>query len=323
MFKAISLPLIPCVLLGLGLTAAPAQAQLARTFVSAAHGDNNNNCDRPTPCRTFQTAAAKTIGNGEIAVLDPGDYGSVAITKAISIVNDGVGEAGMQLSGDVTGITVNAGPNDSVSLRGLTIKGVGSGHRNGILFVSGMSLRVENCVIRNLPFNFNGTSSGIGIWFTPNGPSQLSVSNTLVADSQQGIVIAPTGAISVQATLNRIQLHNDDVGLSVGPSSAVTVSDSIVDGSSQNGIAVSAPAGAITSLTVVRSVIANSDVALAADGANAKFLIGQSTLAGNVSNWQTTNGGILQSTGDNAVTGSQSPLPLIPTQTTAVNVGTP
>src|SRR5512144_3239990 len=112
----------------LGLHAAPAQAQLSRTFVSAAIGNDANNCDRPTPCRTFQGAHNKTNPDGEITVLDPGGYGGLTITKSISIVNDGVGEASILVSGGGTGITVNAPPVAGyVNLRGITIQGIGFG----------------------------------------------------------------------------------------------------------------------------------------------------------------------------------------------------
>src|SRR5262245_61723968 len=100
------------------MQAAPAHAQLARTFVSAADGNDVNDCNRNTPCRTFQAAHDKTLGSGEITVLDPGGYGAVTITKAISIINDGVGEAGVLVSGGLNGITINATAGvDAVSLR--------------------------------------------------------------------------------------------------------------------------------------------------------------------------------------------------------------
>src|SRR5262245_66648817 len=121
---------ILAILLGLGLQPSRAQAQLARTFVSAAGGNDANDCNRLTPCRTFQVAHDKTLANGEITVLDPGGYGAVFITKAISIINDGVGEAGMLVSGGVNGVTINGGANDKVSLRGITIKGIGFGSGN-------------------------------------------------------------------------------------------------------------------------------------------------------------------------------------------------
>ena len=50
----------------LGLLASPAQAQLARTFVSNAAGNDANDCSRLAPCRTFQRAHDNTFPLGEI-----------------------------------------------------------------------------------------------------------------------------------------------------------------------------------------------------------------------------------------------------------------
>src|SRR5215471_10274526 len=118
------------------LPAAPASAQLARTFVSAATGNDANNCDRPTPCRTFQHAHDQTLANGEITVLDSGGYGAVTIDKALSINKDGVGEAGVLVSGggNAAGIIIQAGASDNVSLRGITVKGIDFGSGTGIRF---------------------------------------------------------------------------------------------------------------------------------------------------------------------------------------------
>src|SRR5262244_3899254 len=118
--------------LALGPQAASAQTQLARTFVSSEIGNDANNCDRLAPCRTFQRAHDNSLPLGEITVLDPGGYGAITITKNISIINDGVGEAGILVSGGLVGITISAGPTGRVSLRGLTIKGIGFGGGNGI-----------------------------------------------------------------------------------------------------------------------------------------------------------------------------------------------
>src|SRR5262249_32480089 len=146
-----------------------------------------------TPCRTFQVAHDKTNDQGEITVLDPGGYGAVIITKSISIVNDGVGEAGTLVSGGATGITINGAATSSVNLRGLTVQGIGFGGGNGLVFNSGSSLTVTNCVSRNL----NGAAGlGNGISFSPTvaGPHSLFVSDTLLADNfNSGIISFPTG----------------------------------------------------------------------------------------------------------------------------------
>src|SRR5450631_2155813 len=106
------------------LTPRAAQAQASRTWVSGV-GDDANPCSRTAPCKTFAGAISKTAAGGEIDVLDPGGFGAVTITKAISIEAEGV-IAGVVVSG-TNGIVVAAGANDSVVLRGLTIEGLGTG----------------------------------------------------------------------------------------------------------------------------------------------------------------------------------------------------
>ena len=199
--KNLTLPVAGAIALVLGLAAVPAQAQQARSFVSAATGNDANapNCLRLAPCKTFQTAHDATLANGEITVLDPGSYGSLTITKNISVINDGVGEAGILVSGGGTGITINAPATDSVNLRGLTVKGIGFGGGNGIVFNGGKSLSIENCAIRNL----TGTNLGMGVVFVPSvagASSNLLVSNTHITDnSSEGLIIAPQGSAAATA----------------------------------------------------------------------------------------------------------------------------
>src|SRR5215470_11122557 len=103
------------------LNATPANAQATRTWVSGV-GDDVNPCSRTAPCKTFAGAISKTAAGGEISVLDPGGFGAITITKSISITNDRTGEAGILASG-TNAITVQAGPNDVVQIRGIIIDG--------------------------------------------------------------------------------------------------------------------------------------------------------------------------------------------------------
>src|SRR5262249_2282788 len=155
-------------------------------------------------CRTFQVAHDNTLPLGEITVLDPGSYGSVTITKNISIINDGVGEAGVLVSGSGKGITINAGPTDAVTLRGLTIKGIGFGGGAGIVVNSGFSVAIENCVVRNLttanltPAGVRDLTIGSGIVFQPTlagGVADLDITNTVVTNNEiDGIDVTPNGS---------------------------------------------------------------------------------------------------------------------------------
>src|SRR5436305_9333994 len=108
-----------------------AQAQATRTWVSGV-GDDANPCSRTAPCKTFAGAISKTAAGGEINVLDPGGFGAVTITKAITISSEGF-EAGVLVSG-TNAIIVSAGASDVVTLRGLDFNGLGTG-LNGIRFL--------------------------------------------------------------------------------------------------------------------------------------------------------------------------------------------
>src|SRR5579883_1892953 len=78
----------------------PVQAADANRAWVSGHGTDAAGCGAPAnPCRTFQYVHDNVIAaGGEIDVLDPAGYGAIAIAKAISIVNDGVGTAGVQQS---------------------------------------------------------------------------------------------------------------------------------------------------------------------------------------------------------------------------------
>ena len=171
------------------LYAAPAQAQ-TRTWVSGV-GNDANPCSRTAPCKTFAGAISKTAANGEINCLDPGGFGAVTITKAITIACEGV-TAGV-LAANTNGIIVNAGVNDHVTLRGLDINGFGTGI-NGIRFLAGKALIVDNCQI------YGFTTHGIDVALTASG-SSVSVKDTRI-NHLGGVGIRATttaGGVSVSA----------------------------------------------------------------------------------------------------------------------------
>jgi Right handed beta helix region len=291
-------------LLALGLHVTSAQAQLVRTCVSMAKGSDSNSatCHCTTPCRTFATAAANTLADGEITVLDPGDYGGLTITRSISINNDSGGEASITVTGGTTGIIVSAAPGAYVNLRGLTIQGAGFGGGTGLVFNTGFSLTMENCVVRN--------HTGNGISFFPSASSNLSVSNTLVADNgQNGISVIPSGSGTVKAVFTRVEAYNNSFsGIFVnGQGSTGTVNataaDSVAGNNSSAGFRVNS-ASAATSLLLDRSVAVNNGTGLAANGATATLRVGQSTVTGNTTSWAATSSAVLRSYADNNIDGN-------------------
>jgi hypothetical protein len=304
-------------LLALGARAdAAAAVLLSRTYVSAATGNDANNCDRPTPCRTFQGAHDKTNQDGEITVLDTGGYGAVTIAKSISIINDGVGEASVLVSGGATGVVVNAGPAAYVNLRGITVQGIGFGGGTGVRFASGFSLTMTNCVVRN--------HTGDGIAFLPAVQSNLALSNTLVADNGgSGIDIQPAAfGLNVNVVLNRVESYRNSVFgvIANGVSSTGTINVSVQDSAAANNGNAGFVARseftplfrATTNMVVVHSLASNNGGAgFLSDTLNASISVGQSTVAGNIGG--AASGAVL-SFGDNYSTvnfaGDAFPLPV-------------
>src|ERR1700740_3858171 len=125
-------------ILAVAINVAPAHAQATRTWVSGV-GDDANPCSRTAPCKTFAGAISKTAPGGEIDALDPGGFGIVTITKAITI-DGGGGQVASVLASGTNGINVNAGPTDVVTLRNLRINGIVSpagGGGNGVQYTTG------------------------------------------------------------------------------------------------------------------------------------------------------------------------------------------
>jgi len=177
-------------LLVICLLSGAAQAQATRTWVSGV-GDDANPCARTAPCKTFAGAISKTAPGGEIDALDPGGFGALTITKAITIDGGGGQVASVLVSG-TNGIAVAAGPTDVVTLRNLRINGVGSG-LDGVKFLSGAALHVQNCNI------FGFTQDGINV-ATTAANLDLFVNDTFLTNNGNGIQISPTAG-NVRSTL--------------------------------------------------------------------------------------------------------------------------
>src|SRR5215208_6816662 len=102
------LKLVPLVVLAALLVPSVASAQATRTWVSGV-GDDVNPCSRTAPCKTFAGAISKTAAGGIIMPMDDGGFGTLTITKPIT-VDGGHHSAGGLSSGGINGINVNIDP---------------------------------------------------------------------------------------------------------------------------------------------------------------------------------------------------------------------
>lgn len=155
---------------------APAAAQATRTWVSGV-GDDVNPCSRTAPCKTFAGAISKTAAAGEINCLDSGGFGTVTITKSMSIICEGV--IGGVLGAGTNGIVVNAGDTDKVLLRGLDIHGGGSG-LDGVRVVKARSVVIMNSLIQAFS---TPASRGIRV----EGPAAVTVAGTAIVNNTTGL----------------------------------------------------------------------------------------------------------------------------------------
>jgi hypothetical protein len=197
----------------IALVASAASAQV-RTFV-ASTGNDANPCSRTAPCRPFQAAVHAAAPGGEVVALDSAGFGSnVTITSSISIIAAPGVYAGITVfSGD--GVDVNAGAQDTIVLRGLTVINQGS-TGNGITFNTGGTLHVESCVV-------NGFAGGAGVTFAPSGSSDLEVKDSIMRSNGLGINISG----SAQAAIDRVRLESGGIGLAAADGALVTVRNSV------------------------------------------------------------------------------------------------
>jgi hypothetical protein len=256
-----------------------------RTYVSGT-GNDSNACTASSPCKTFQTALALTIAGGAIYVLNSANYGPVTINKAVTITSEGAMAGVLATSG--VGMTISAGANDVINLRGLDIDGGNSGSI-GIQFNSGQSLNIQKSLVRNF------TNSGIS--FAPSAASALFVSDTVVSHNSNNGILVVGGSSAVTGALSRVTASANGVGIFASGSVNLSIADTVVN-SNNYGIAASS-----STVMVRNSTASNNAVGIIADQ-SATVRVGQSTITGNGTGWQATNGGQVLSYGNNNVGGN-------------------
>jgi hypothetical protein len=287
--------------IALGLASSPVLASASRTFVSGT-GSDTGTCPLATPCRTFAYALTQTAPSGEIIVLSSAGYGTLTITQAVSIINVGYFAGVSVASGN--GITINAGTNDAVVLRGLTVDGGGTGS-NGVVFNSGGKLTIDQC---NL-MNFVGTvNTGNGILIQPtSGSHTIAITNTTASDNQYvGVYYLPSGTATTGIVIDRMSTNNNRFGIAIygGNSSGTStagISNSIASFNATDGFNFSTVTASLDSSNATSNgfdgVIALSGTTLA---------LGRSVLMNNGQYGLNINGSTVNSYKDNRIAGNGS-----------------
>jgi hypothetical protein len=270
---------------------ASALAQATRTWVSGV-GDDVNPCSRTAPCKTFAGAISKTAAGGEIDVIDPGGFGTITITKAITI--DGAGTQASILASGTNGINVNAGPNDVVILRNLSINGAGTTlGLNGVNYLAGAAVNVENCVI----FNFSQSA----ISAAPSNAGNINIINTSIMSANNGILLSSANGGAVQGLADHVTIRNVTTGINATGSILFTVANSAISNTTSTAI----NSGTGVGLNVdSSSIVHNNGPAITAAGGFVR--ISRNIIYGNASNYSTSAGGTVVSAGNNSISGTST-----------------
>jgi hypothetical protein len=237
---------------------AGAYAQATRTWVSGV-GNDANPCSLTAPCKTFAGAFAKTAEGGEIDVLDPAGYGTLTISKAIT-VDGGTGSGWASvLASSTNGFTVNINSgthiNDAVViLRNITVNGASQTTTpglNGINYIRAARLIVDHCAFQN---------------FSTAGITQASLATTGSMEIEDcsftnvvtGVNARTTAGFATTQIVN-CRFNGSTDGVNATSNAFVTIRDSVFAGGAGavNG-AVRAAVGA--TVNVSNSLFANNSI---------------------------------------------------------------
>lgn len=266
------------------LTLAPASLSAAgRTFVSAT-GLDTNACTTSAPCRSFATAMLFTDVDGELIVLDSAGYGAVAIGQSVTLfVPDGIYGGITATTGDA--VSVNVTSSDRVILRGLTINGLGAA--NGIHFVAGGKLRIDNVRVNNFQSR--------QIWSEAAG--SISIHNCAIRGHRlfgsYGIIVS-TAMGSAQAFIANTDVEDGGECIFIGANTTATVVNSRANQCGSRGFRVVTGGN----LTIEGCAATNSDEGLLAGCGGGTARISNSTFIGNFYGVRLC-GGIVYTRGNN------------------------
>ena len=277
-----------------------AQAQATRTWVSGV-GHDVNPCSRTAPCKTWAGAISKTAAGGEIDALDPGGYGTLTITKSITV--DGTTGAGFGStlnSGGINGFVINdslsATPNTAkVVLRNLSINGAGTTPGlNGIRFLAGKELVIDNVTIENQ------SSHGIDVSLNAAVQGRVFIVDTVVQKcTGDGVSMTNANASGeVRAAITRSSFVQNGNGLHARSNSRVVARECVFSLNNTNGVFSDAvTAATFSSVSVWDSQISGNN----ANGVRAGNVgnVGNSgaTLAFNQIERNTSNGVLVSTNG--------------------------
>ena len=286
-------------------TALPSTAHAlnTRSWVSGKGVDQAGCGPVGSPCRSLQFAHDQTTAGGEIDILDPAGYGAITITKSISIINDGVGVAGVLAPAGGNAVTINAGAADSIALRGLTVEGSRTGV-NGIVFVNGQYLTISNCVIQGFVTTTNDGTTGNGVYVRiPNsqysGVNKVTISNTTVSNNG-GIGVygaaSPSSGAGPSVMVDASTLLSNGAGIVFS-----TISGAVTNTIASQNLGPGFVASGASTINIDQLVASNNGTYGVYVQPNVYLWISRSVMFGNDTGVRIDSGAFVSSYGDNRV----------------------
>jgi hypothetical protein len=280
-------------------------------------GNDSSTCGDPaTPCGSFTQAFDNTEAGGEITCLNAGNFGGLIITHSIT-VDCQYSIASLAVDINVPSFGVAAPAGSVVTLRGLDFDFAGvaagfncSGGANGIfVFSGGGMLHLQKMKINHV------ISAGCnGVAFAPTSNATLDITDSDITDNGAsgtvaGIYIQPAANIEANVTITRTQIQGNYFGIigdgRQGGTIRATIKDSVVSGSTENGITALSSGSSVVFL-IDQTEVSGNLAGLFAGGSNAGMLARNSTVFNNTIGLDTADGGTLYTYGNNSVNGNKT-----------------
>lgn len=257
--------------------ASDASAQQSnRVFVSQREGEDKARCGGiDKPCATFSFAVTRALAGGRVMVLDSGEYGPVTITKSLTIeAPEGVFALISRPTAPASSaVEIDAGVDDVVTLRGLTMSSNPSMGVWGVRLTSGRVLHVEKCT-------FDGFQMGVEV-FPFSGEHDIFVTGSVFRGNGYGVRFIQAGTAAVRGTVDRCTLERNDIGITVADGVVASIRNCTIAGNRMSGVEVGSSVATFTEFNVESCLISGSDTGVAFLNANTRGRMSNTTVVNN------------------------------------------
>jgi hypothetical protein len=268
-----------------------------RSYVSVT-GNDANPCTYVSPCRLFQHAHDVVADGGEVIALTSGAYGTLTITKNVTISGVGVSAVVSPFSTEDAITIATAGI--TVVLRSISIRAFGAGiGGNGINVTAVGNLHVEDCVISGFAVE------GISVNLAADG-SYVFIKDTITRNNSLAGIFIRTNPGTVRVSIDNCRSErNGNEGFLAHASSRVTINRSVASGNAGSGFAAfSNVSGATTELSCEECVSSNNAYGFRVD-VSATIRVSHSTATNNTEFGFVQSGtGVFKSLGNNLLDGN-------------------